>query len=199
MQLIMSPASPFVRKVRVLIREAGLADRIEEVEISTSPMASAAEAIAANPLGKIPSLLRNDGPTLYDSRVICRYLNDMAGGQFYPESRLYEVLTLEATAEGIMDSSVGMTYEMRFREDRAWPEWLDKQWVKVDRALTAIEERWMSHLSGPVTMAQIATGCALGYLDLRHDARGWRNGRGALASWYEDFSQRLAMQETAPA
>lgn len=199
MQLIMSPSSPFVRKVRVLIQEAKLTDRVEEVEISTSPMANDPAAVAANPLGRIPSLLRNDGPAIYDSRVICRYLDDIADAGLYPESRLYEVLTLEATAEGMMEAAAGITYEKRFREDRAWPEWLDKQWEKIDRALTATETMWMSHLSGSLTMAQIAMGCALGYLDLRHDDRAWRNGRGALAEWYEDFSQRPAMQDTKPA
>lgn len=199
MQLIMSPASPFVRKVRVLLREADLLGSVKEVEVSTSPMASAAEAIAANPLGKIPSLMRNDGPALYDSRVICRYLDDIADAGLYPETGLWEVLTLEATAEGIMDAAVGMTYEARFREENAWPEWLDKQWEKIDRALTALESMWMGHLTGPINMGQIATACALGYLDLRHDARAWRSGRPALADWYEGFRQRPSMQDTAPA
>ena len=199
MQLIMSPLSPFVRKVRVLLREADLLDQVEEVHISTTPMASAPEAIAGNPLGKIPSLVRKDGPAIYDSRVITRYLDTLADHDFYPENRLFEVLTLEATAEGIMDAAVGMTYEMRFRGDKAWDDWLDKQWEKVTRALDAIEERWMSHLDGPLTMAQIATGCALAYLDLRHDARNWRDGRPALAAWEARFSTRPAMQDTVPA
>lgn len=198
MQLIMSPASPFVRKVRVLIREANALDNVKEVEVTTSPMASAAEAVAANPLGKIPSLTRADGPTIYDSRVICRFLDETLGAGLYPQKGLWEVLTLEATAEGIMDAAVGMTYEMRFREDKAWSDWLDKQWDKIDRALDAIEARWMSHLQGPLNMAQIATGCALAYLDLRHDARGWRDSRPTLANWEEGFAKRPAMQDTKP-
>jgi glutathione S-transferase len=197
MQLIMSPASPYVRKVRVLIREAGFEDRISEVPVTTTPFDSAETALAANPLGRIPALVRPDGPALYDSRVICRYLDSLSDMNFYPEARLWEVLTLEATAEGIIDSAVSMTYESRFRGDAAWPDWLDAQWAKIDRALTALEDRWTSHLSGPVTMGQIATACALGYLDLRHAGRGWRAGRPTLAEWAKRFSARPSMQATA--
>lgn len=198
MQLIVSDASPYVRKIRVLIREADMTEHVEEVEVTTTPMDSASEAVAANPLGRIPALIRADGPSLYDSRVISRYLDASFGTDLYPETRLWEVLTLEATADGILDSAVGMVYEARFRGENAWTPWLDAQWSKIDRALTAVEERWMSHLSGKVTMGQIAMGCALGYLDLRHGDRDWRSGREALKSWYEGFSERPSMRETAP-
>ncbi len=198
MQLIVSDASPYVRKVRVLIREAGMTDHVEEVEVHTTPMDSAAEAVTANPLGRIPALIRPDGPSLYDSRVISRYLDAAFQADLYPETRLWEVLTSEATADGLLDSAVGMVYEVRFRGENAWAPWLDAQWAKVDRALTAVEERWMSHLSGKLTMGQIAMGCALGYLDLRHGDRDWRAGREALKAWYSEFSERPAMQETAP-
>jgi len=162
MQLILSPPSPYARKIRVLLRETGLIDRVEEVQVSTSPVNSAAEAIAANPTGKIPALIRADGPAIYDSRVISRYLDDMADANLYPKTSLYEVLTLEATADAIMDASVGMTYEMRLRpEAQQSPEWLDAQWNKASRAVAAINGRWMSHLTGPLNAAQIATSCAL--------------------------------------
>lgn len=199
MQLITSNASPYVRKIRVLIREAGMTDHVEELEVTTTPMDSAAEAVSANPLGRIPALIRPDGPSLYDSRVISRYLDATFHADLYPETRLWEVLTLEATADGILDSAVGMVYEVRFRGDQAWLPWLDAQWSKIDRALTAIEERWTSHLSGKVTMGQVAVGCALGYLDFRHGDRDWRPGREALAGWYAEFSQRPSMLDTAPA
>jgi len=130
--------------------------------------------------------------------VICRYLDDISGAALYPQTRLYEVLTLEATADGIMDAAVGMIYEMRFREDNAWPVWLDKQWLKVDRALSAIESRWMSHLTGPLTMAQVAVGSALGYLDFRHPDRGWRVQHTALSDWQDRFAERQSMKETHP-
>jgi glutathione S-transferase len=199
MQLISSPASPFVRKVRVLLHETGLATQVEELPVATTALATAPEAMAANPLGKIPALLRADGPAIYDSRVICRYLDAKAGAALYPEARLWEVLTLEATADGIMESGVLMAYETRLRPEGARSEpWVEAQWAKIARALDALEDRWMSHLAGPLDMAQIAVACALGYLDFRHDARGWRNGHPALAAWYEGFAARDSMAQTVP-
>ena len=115
MKLISSPASPFVRKVRAVILETGLGDRIEELRVATTPLATADAARAANPLGKIPALIRDDGRALHDSRVITRYFDARANGGLYPETRLWEVLTLEATADGILDSALSMVYEARFR------------------------------------------------------------------------------------
>ena len=150
-------------------------------------------------MGKIPALVREFGPTLYDSRVICRFLNDRAQGDFYPESRLWEVLTLEATADGMMDAAVLMVYEARFRDEAIQSQdWVDAQWSKVDRALSALESRWISHLSGSVDMGQIALGCALAYLDFRHGDRGWRDGRPQLAAWFASFESRDSMAETIP-
>lgn len=199
MQLISSPASPFVRKVRVLIREAGLTGRVTETPVKTTALKSDPKAIAANPLGKIPALIRDDGPAIYDSRVITRYLDDLAGAGLYPEARIWEVLTLEATADAIMEACVLMTYEARLRpEAQQSPEWVEAQWGKASRAIAAINSRWMSHLAGPLDMAQIAVGCALAYVDFRHEGRGWRNGNEALASWEETFRDRAAMVATAP-
>ena len=200
MQLIASPLSPFVRKVRALLIEAELEDEVEVVNVTTTPLETDAQAAAANPLGKIPALIRENGVTLYDSRVITRYLDTLAGGGFYPAARLWEVLGLEATAEGMMDAAVLMTYEGRFRpEDKQHAPWVEAQWAKIARALDAIEARWMSHLAGPLDMSHIATACAVGYLDLRHDARRWRKGRPALDRWYAEFSRRDSMTRTAPA
>jgi len=196
MKLIMSPPSPFARKARVLLRETGLIDRVEEVQVSSTPLNSAPEILAANPLGKIPALIREDGPAIYDSRVITRYLDDMADTNLYPKGSLYEVLTLEATADAIMDVTVGMIYGQRFREDA--PDWIEAQWGKAARGIAAINSRWMSHLQGPLNMAQIATCCALSYVDLRHDDRNWRNGNEALATWQAEFEARDSLQATKP-
>lgn len=199
MQLIMSPASPFVRSVRVLLRETGLIDRVDEVQVATSPMASAAEALAANPTGKIPALTRTDGPAIYDSRVIMRYLDNMADANLYPNTSLYEVLTLEATAIAIMDATVSMAYEVRLRpETQQSPDWIEAQWGKAARGIEAINACWMSHLNGPLNAAQIATSCALGYIDLRHDGRNWRKGNDALAKWQAEFETRESMVATKP-
>ena len=198
MELLGSPASPFVRKVCVLIAEAGIPD-LPLVQVATSPLGGEDRLNAANPLGKIPALTRPDGPTLYDSRVITRYLDAQAGAGLYPEARLWEVLTIEATADGIMDAAVNLTYERRFRAPEIqFAPWMDGQWTKIARALDALEGQWLSHLKGPLDMGQIAVGCALGYLDFRHDDRGWRRGRDGLAAWYADFATRPAMQATQP-
>jgi glutathione S-transferase len=168
-------------------------------------MGGDARAGAANPSGKIPSLLRGDGPAIYDSRVICRYLDQRARGRghpgLYPTGRIWEVLTLEAGADAVMEAAVGMTYERRFRGEAGlvWEDWLEAQWAKVARSLDAWEARMMPLLHGKLTAAQIAVGCALGYLDLRHDDRAWREGRDALAAWERGFAERESMRATAPA
>lgn len=199
MKLLMSPASPFARKVRVLLREANLLDTVEEVKVHTTPFTSNSSVVAANPTGKIPALVRNEGPALYDSRVITRYLDDHANADLYPTARVWDVLTLEATADAIMEAALLITYETQLRPaDKQFDGWTDAQWGKAIRAVRAINDRWMSQLSGPLDMGQISVGCALGYLDLRQDARGWRSGNAALADWYAQFAQRDSMLATAP-
>lgn len=199
MQLVYAPASPFVRKVRVLLHETGQQDDVELLPVKTAPTAVADEARAANPSGKIPSLIRPEGPAIYDSRVITRYLDARAGAGLYPDSRIWEVLTLEATADAIMDAAILVVYEARLRppEHRS-EDWIEAQWGKVEHAVKAVNDRWMSHLAGPLDMSQIAIACALGYLDFRHDARGWRKGNDALDDWYAVFSERESMMATIP-
>jgi glutathione S-transferase len=198
MQLVGSPPSPFVRKCRVVLAETGQ-DDVEIIDVSTTPVNTAPEAAAANPLGKIPALLRDGGPALYDSRVITRFLDHRAQAGLYPDERLWDVLTLEATADGIMEAAVLMVYEKRVRPEEFWYEpWLDAQWGKVTRALDALESRWMSHLHGPLDMGQLAVGCALSYLDFRHGDKDWRAGRDSLAAWYGKIAKRPSMQSTMP-
>lgn len=200
MKLYHAPASPFVRKVMVLLHEAGAADRVTLVPAAGSPLDPGTMPVDRNPLGKIPALDRDDGPTLYDSRVITRYLDDLLQARLYPAApRLWDTLTIEATGDGIAEAAVVMRYEMHVRPEASRsPAWVEAQWQKIDRALTALEDRWMSHLSGPADMGQIAVGCALGYLDLRHGEKAWRGGHPALASWYAGFADRPAMRATAP-
>lgn len=198
MKLISSPASPFARKVKIQLLETGQED-VAVDEVMSTPTAPNPELTAANPMSKIPALIRPDGCTLYDSRVITRFLDARAGADMYPDSRIWEVLTLEATGDAIMDAGVLMVYENRCRpEDMQFGGWMDAQWGKIEGALDALNTRWMSHLAGPLDMGQIAVGCALGYLDFRHDERGWRVGRDALDDWFAVFSQRESFVATKP-
>lgn len=201
MRLYFSPTSPYVRKVMVLLHETGQIGDVELVAGSGNPVDPAGAPLDANPLGKVPALERPDGPALYDSRVICRYLDDRAASGLYPEgARLWDTLTVEATGDGILDAALLMVYEGRIRpEELRYGPWVEGQWAKVDRALDALETRWVAHLQGPLDAGQIAVGCALGYLDFRHDARDWRNGRPRLAGWFAGFDARASMRVTVPA
>ncbi|MFZ1727673.1 MAG: glutathione S-transferase [Albidovulum sp.] len=200
MRLYHSPTTPFGRKVVVLLHETGLLKEVSVVNAAGTPLAPDGMPLAQNPLGKIPALERGDGPAIYDSRVICRYLDDRAGGQLYPAApRLWETLTLEATADGMLDAAILMVYESRLRpEDKRFADWVEGQWAKIARALDALESRWIGHLNGPLDMGQLAMACALSYLDFRHDARGWRDGRPELASWYKRVAARPSMKATEP-
>ena len=200
MQLISSQASPFVRKVHVVLHETGQSQDIEVIEAGTTPINTPDHVRAANPTGKIPALIRPDGPALHDSRVITRFLDARAKSGLYPEARIWEVLTLESMADAIMDAAVLITYEVRVRpEEQQSDVWKEAKWGKIRAALDVINTSWMSHLAGPLDASHIAVGCALGYLDFRHDARGWRTGVDALAKWNEAFQERESMQATAPA
>ena len=200
MQLFHSTRSPYVRKVMVTLIETGQRDAVTLVEATGTPLERNRSPFAQNPLAKVPTLLRDDGPALFDSRVICRFVEARGQGGLYPETRLWEVLTLEALGDGILDAAVAMMYEERCRPEGARsPDWVEAQWAKVAGALDMLEGRWMSHLAGRIDIGQIAVGCALGYLDFRFAARDWRQGRGALAAWEAEIAARPAMVATAPA
>lgn len=200
MKLFHSPLSPYVRKVVVLLHELEKTDAVAFETIATTAFATDEALKAANPLGKIPALERDDGITLYDSRVITGYLNETFGGTFYPQGvGKWDHLVLEATGDGLMDSAVSMAYERKLRpENEQSDSWVEAQWEKVDRGLASLNARWMSHLSGPINMGQISVACALSYIDFRHGARDWRTGKEALAKWHADFESRPSMQATTP-
>ena len=200
MKLYHSPTSPYVRKVMVTLHETGQTGDVTLVPVSGTPLSPAQGLVTKNPLTKIPALERPDGCTLYDSRVICRFLDSRAEAGLYPQgARGWETLTLEATGDGITDAAVLMTYEVRLRaEAQRMDAYLDAQWAKIENACAALNARWISHLSGPLDAGQIAVACALGYVDFRHDARGWRKGNDALAAWYDRFAKRDSMQLTCP-
>lgn len=200
MKLYFNPASPYARKVVVVLAETGQTDAVEIVPVAGHPTDPGTMPITHNPLGKLPTLERGEGPALYDSRVICRYLNDTGRGALYPTTpRLWDSLTLEATGDGIMDAAILMIYEKRSRpEDKQDPAWIEAQWAKVTRALDTLEELWMAHLAGPLDIGVISVVCALGYLDFRHPDRNWRATRPALADWYARTIARDSLAETAP-
>ena len=200
MKLAYSPASPYVRKVMVLLHETGQLDDVELVEGSGTPLAPNAETVQKNPIGKIPALERPDGATLYDSRVICAFLDTRAGDKLYQTgNRRWETLTLEATGDGIMDAALLMTYEGRLRPQELRMEaFVEAQSGKIAAACAALNTRWMSHLAGPLDMGQVAVACALGYVDFRHGHRDWRKGNDGLAAWYKTFGERASMQATQP-
>lgn len=204
MKLLHAGPSPFVRKVMVLLEEVGKTAEMELIDGFGAPTAPNQNVTAANPIGKIPCLVRDDGPAIYDSRVITRFLDAHYGGGLYPEGdAIWSTLTLEAHADGMLDAGVLCVYEVRCRDEGDRSEaWVAAQRDKVNRGLDALEERWLSHLNGPVDMGHIGIGCVLGYLDFRAEMGGfgdWREGRPGLAAWGADFLQRPSMAATAPA
>lgn len=203
MQLFHAGPSPYVRKVMVLLEEAGKTGDIALIDGATAPTAPNEALIAANPLGKIPCLVRDDGPALYDSRVITRYLDSKYATGLYPTGdAVWSTLTLEAHADGILDAALLCVYEVRMREEEARSDaWVTGQRGKIAHGLDALEVRWLDHLSGQVDMGAVAMACALGYLDFRGEMGGWgdwRDGRPGLAAWGDKFLARPAMRATAP-
>ncbi len=200
MQLYTSDLTPFGRKVMVQILESGLMDRVEVISVTGSPLDAASMPVDRNPLGKIPALVTDGGAAIFDSRVICRYLDDLSGAGLYPKgAALWPVLTLEAAADGILDAALLMVYESRLRPAQMqFAPWVEGQWAKVERALGAVETGSLAPLEGPLNMGQIALAAALGYLDFRLAARDWRAERPALDAWAARMSQRPSMAATAP-
>jgi glutathione S-transferase len=195
-----NPASPFGRKVAVVAHETGLASRIEIRDQAVSPVSPNDAVAAANPLGKIPCLVTDDGEALYDSRVIAEYLNGLHGGtRLFPargEAR-WRTLRRQALGDGIMDAAVAARYEAALRpEAYRWDGWIEGQKRKVARGLDRLEAE-AAGLDG-VDIGLIAAGCALGYLDFRYPDWPWRPGRPRLAAWFEGFDARASMQQTRP-
>jgi glutathione S-transferase len=203
MKLYHAPVSPFVRMVRVLLIETGLADRVALEPVTGTPVAPASLPLDQNPIGKIPVLETPEG-VLYDSRVICRYLDHMAGGPAYPAPpALWDVLVVEATAHGMAEAAVLIVYEGRVRppEMRSAP-WIEAQWARIARAAAVLERDWMPLLArkpeGCPDMGQIAVAVTLGYCDFRLPGRDWRSGNPRLSAWQEVFAARPAMRATVP-
>ena len=201
MKLLFALPSPFVRKVRVLAHETGLIDRIEHATVALTPTAPVEVLNAENPLGKVPCLITDDGMALYDSRVVCEYLDTLHDGpkMFPAEGKVrWRALTQQALCDGLLDAAVITRYETFLRpEALQWREWIDAQLGKVRRALDQLEAAAPT-LDRALDIGVIAAGVSCGYLDFRYPGEGWRDSRPRLAAWYEGFAQRESMSATRP-
>ena len=203
MILRFSPSSPFVRKVRIAVALLGFDNDLTLERADTNDPNDSLQK--ANPLGKIPVLIAEDGAAIYDSRVILDYLDERAGGgKIVPhggKERL-EALRLQALADGILDASILTVYEGRFRKPEMHePKWLDRQAGKVSRALAALEAAPPPEARPQAlpNVGQIAVACALGYRDFRFGG-GWRAEHPRLVAWLEDFAAQVpAYAATKPA
>jgi len=201
MKLTFAKASPFARKPLILLHELNLLDQVEL--LSPGPVTPVTEnelVEKANPLGMIPVLVLDDGQSVYDSCVICEYLNHFAQGDFYPPDpnlRL-QALQLQSLADGIMDISVALRYETAIRpEELRWQEWIDQQGRRVKQALLALEPR-VKELQGQFRIGEVALACALGYRDFRFAEQGWRQDCPALSDWFAEVSERPSVNATVP-
>ena len=198
MKLYFSPTSPFVRKVRATAHELGLSDGIELISISLSPVSPHEGLRSSNPLGKMPALILEDGSALYDSPVICEYLDTLAGGnRIFPAAGAarWTALRRQALADGIMDAAVLTRYEEAVRpKELRWQDWADGQFLKVRTALDVLESE---NLSDAFDIGTISIACALSYLDLRFAREGWRTSRPRLAAWAAAIATRPSLAATA--
>ncbi len=197
-----APASPFARKVRVIARETGLDNDIEEQAVALSPVKPNADLARDNPLMKVPTLVTAEGSALYDSRVICEYLDTLhAGRKFFPPtgSERWQALRQQALCDGILDAAVLCRYEAAVRPERyQWEEWRAGQLAKISAAL-AVLEREASSLEGELTIGSVTAACALDYLDFRLPELKWRERAPALSRWFAKVSARPSFKATAPA
>jgi glutathione S-transferase len=198
MKLRISNASPYARKCLVVAIEAGIDDRIEPVP--TAPFDPASDLPRDNPLGKIPVLVTDGGESLYDSPVICEYLDSLHGGRrLVPAAggERWAQLRLHALGDGILDAAVAMRIETSLRpEDKRWPQWIERQQAAIARALDVLEAE-CGDWGGDFLIGQIAVAAALGYLDFRI-GREWRAARPQLAAWFAEASGRRSMAASEP-
>lgn len=201
MKLFCSSTSPYTRKVTICAELLNLSDQIERVMVSTTAIKPNELLASHNPMIKLPTLVLDNGEILYDSRVICEYLCSLAGdNQIFPtdESR-WKILTLQATADGLLDASVAARYEMALRpKEYQWDGWFQAQMKKVVGCLNAIEKNCPSLLTTHFTIAEIAIICALGFLDFRFPEMNWRTQYPETAKWFALVSHLPAVKDSVP-
>lgn len=200
MKLWYNPASPFARKVRIVALETGLADRIREVSILVSPVKPHPELARENPLVKIPALTTDSG-TLYDSAVICEYLDSLhQGARLFPAQgpERWQSLRLQALGDGILEAAVLMRYEKAVRPQALqWGDWIAGQLGKVRSGLDALAQE-CAEWKDCFGIGQLTAACVLGYLDFRFPDEPWRKAHPTLERWYARVSQRPSMKATVP-
>lgn len=198
MKLHFNPASPFARKVMVVALECGIAEQITKSSLALTPVKPDTTVNADNPLGKIPALCLQDGSTLYDSRVICEYLNDLGGGSLYPSSGAarWTARRREACADGICDAAILARYEGLVRpEEKRWDDWTKAQINKFSRALKALDAET---LGDAIDIGTLSIAIALDYLDFRFPQENWRDGHAKLDAWHQQHVSRESLVQTMP-
>ena len=204
MRLYHTTTSPFVRKVLVAAHELGLADRIETVFLRPVPTSADATLSRANPLNKIPALELDDGSTLYDSHVICEYLDSVRPDASAPGllaasgPERFRALRQEALADGILDAAILVFYERATRpKELWWPAWIEGQTEKALQGVDALASE-AAGFGDRVDLGTISAAITLGWLEFRAPLGELRPGREALFAWYDRFCERPSMKATAP-
>ncbi|KAA0892737.1 glutathione S-transferase [Pusillimonas sp. ANT_WB101] len=201
MKMFYAATSPFARKCMVVAHETGLADRIEKLPGAAHPVNTDANIVAVNPLGQVPTFITDDGQALFDSRVICEYLDELGQGAMFPRTGAarWRALTEQSLADGILDAAILARYEGAARpEEFQWSGWTQAQMKKIHEALDYFEKNAETYVDGRVDIGVITLGCALGYLDFRFAHDDWRATRPKLSAWLKAFGERPSMRETAP-
>ncbi len=185
-KILCSPTSPFASKVRMAAAYCGYAFEPVLTKTEDAP----ADLIAANPLGKIPALITDEGKSIYDSKVITQFLNRTSGGKLLPKNadKRLEAEMLESLADGICDSAIACVYERRQRpEEKQYQPWIDKQWAKVTRGLDHLEAS-APKLPAKMHAGHIALAACLAYLTLRFP--DWTKGRPKLKRWLNRYADK---------
>jgi glutathione S-transferase len=199
MKLHWSPRSPFVRKVMIVAHERGIADRLDRVRTVAAMTSPHAELMKDNPLSKIPTLVLDDGTALYDSPVICEYLDALDGKpQLFPTERAARLIALrrQALGDGFLDLLV------LARNERLRPQpsevHLASAAARTTAVLESLEDEADALAASGFTIGHIAIGCALAYLDFRFAEQDWRKHHARLAAWHTGFTTRPSVQATLP-
>ncbi len=198
MKLHWSPKSPYVRKVMICAHELGLVPRLELVRSVAAMLRPSPAIMADNPLSKIPTLVLDNGRTLFDSVVICEYLDDLAGGALFPKESgaKWQALRWHAFGDGLLDALI----LWRNEREREAPlqALLDAFELKTRASLAQLDAEADALAQAPLSIGQITVGCALGYLDYRFDALGWRALAPRLAAWQAAIEARESFAATRP-